>query len=118
MTTAPELGIDYDIGDPDAAPRRRVTLDELRSHRDEIYAIAARYGISNIRVFGSVARGEADDDSDLDLVVTPGPHTSLWSLSGFAVRVEAALGVFTQVVTPDGIKPRMRDRILTEAIAL
>lgn len=118
MTTAPELGINYDLGDADAAPRRRVTLDELRAHRDEIYEIASRYGISNIRAFGSVARGEADEDSDLDLLVTPGPHTSLWGLSGFAVRVEGLLHVFTQVVTPNGIKARMRDRILGEAIEI
>lgn len=41
MTTAPELGINYDVGDPDAAPRRRATLDELRAHRDEIYTTRA-----------------------------------------------------------------------------
>jgi hypothetical protein len=51
------------------APRRRVTLDELRAHRNEIYAIASRYGVSNIRVFGSVARGEADESKDLDLLI-------------------------------------------------
>lgn len=108
----------YDISDPDAAPRRRVTVDELRAHRDEIYAIADKYGVSDVRVFGSVARGEADDSSDLDLIVTPGPRTGLWALTGFALDVEELLDVFTQVVTPNGIKARMRDRILSEAVAI
>ena len=108
----------YEIGDPDAAPRRRVTVDELREHRDEIYAIADKHGVSEVRVFGSVARGEADKDSDLDLIVTPGPRTSLWTLTGFALDIEELLEVFTQVVTPNGIKTRMRDRILSEAVAI
>jgi uncharacterized protein len=54
-------------------PRRRVTLDEVLAHRDEIRAMAARYGLSNIRVFGSVARGKADERSDLDLLVDVEP---------------------------------------------
>jgi uncharacterized protein len=108
----------YDISDPNAAPHRRVTVDELRAHRGEIYAIADKYGVSNVRVFGSVARGEADDDSDLDLIVTPGPTTSLWTLSGFALDIEELLRVFTQVVTPNGIKARFRERVLTEAVTI
>ena len=108
----------YDISDPNAAPRRRVSIDELRARRQEIYAIANKHGVSDVRVFGSVARGEADDDSDLDLIVTPGPKTSLWTLSGFAIDIEDLLRVFTQVVTPNGIKARMRERVLTEAVTI
>lgn len=109
---------EYDISDSDAAPRRRVTVDELRAHRNEIYAIANKYGVSEVRVFGSVARDEADEDSDLDLIVTPGPRTSLWTLTGFALDIERLFAVFTQVVTPNGIKTRMRDRILSEAVEI
>jgi uncharacterized protein len=50
------------------APHRRVTLGEVRAHRDEIYRIAAQRGVRSVRVFGSVARNEADEDSDLDLL--------------------------------------------------
>ena len=51
------------------APRRAVTLDEVRAHRDEFVQLGKRFGVRNIRVFGSVARGEATADSDLDLLV-------------------------------------------------
>jgi uncharacterized protein len=100
------------------APHRRVTLAEVRAHREEIYRIAERYGVSNVRVFGSVARGEADEDSDLDLLVDPGPQCSLFDLTGFALDVQDLVNVFTQVATPNGLKARIRDRVLTEATAL
>ena len=51
------------------APRRAVTMDEVRTHRDAIKRLGERFGVRNIRVFGSVARGEATPDSDLDLLV-------------------------------------------------
>ena len=108
----------YDISDSDAAPRRRVTVDELRDHHDEIYAIAGKYGVSNVRVFGSVARGEAGDDSDLDLVIDVARGHGYFAMAGFALDVEELLGVFTQVVTPNGIKARMRDRVLSEAVPI
>lgn len=98
------------------APHRRVTLAEVRAHRDSIYRAAAEHGIRAVRVFGSVARDDADDDSDLDLLVDVEPHTSLWDLSGFALAIEELLNVFTQVATPNGLKARMRDRILAEAV--
>ncbi|MDA3631161.1 nucleotidyltransferase domain-containing protein [Saccharopolyspora oryzae] len=100
------------------APHRRITLDEVRAHRDEIYRIAEQYGISNIRVFGSVARGEADDDSDLDLLIDVARGSSLWDMSGFALDVEELLNVFTQVATPNGLKERIRDNVLAEAVPI
>src|SRR5512142_3259039 len=65
---------------PDA-PHRRVTPDEVRRHRVEIDEVGRRYGVSNVRVFGSVARGEADDASDLDLLVDAAEGTVLLSLA-------------------------------------
>jgi uncharacterized protein len=97
-------------------PRRAVSLDEVRRHRDEIQAIGARFGIGNVRVFGSVARGTADDHSDLDLLVDVAPGHGYFDLTGFALEVEDLLGVFTQVATPNGLKQRIRDRILAEAL--
>jgi len=107
--------MDVDVVD---APRRRVTLDELRAHRGEIYEIARRYGVSNIRVFGSVARGDADENSDLDLLIDIEFGRSLFDMSGFAIEVEQLSNVFTQVATVPGLKPRIRDRVVTSAVPL
>lgn len=99
-------------------PLRRVTIAELRRRRAELYAAAEANGIDNIRVFGSVARGDADDDSDLDLLVDVAPGRGLFALGAFAFEVQDLLGVFTQVVTVAGLKSRMRDRVLAEAVRL
>lgn len=100
------------------APRRAVTLDEVRAQRDEIVQLGRRFGVRNIRVFGSVARGEATADSDLDLLVDVDRGHGYLDMAGFALGVEDALGVFTQVATPRGLKLRIRDRVLREAVAL
>ncbi|MGH3751371.1 MAG: nucleotidyltransferase family protein [Pseudonocardiaceae bacterium] len=90
------------------APRRKVTLEELRAHRDEIEEIGRRYGVSS-RFFGSVARGDANDNSDLDLLIDASAETGLFDLADFALDVEQLMAVFTQVVTVPGLKPRIRD---------
>lgn len=101
-----------------AAPYRRVTLAEIRAHKDTIAKVGCKYGVSNIRVFGSVARGEADRNSDLDLLVDVAPGHGYFDMAAFALDVEDILGVFTQVATERGLKERMRERILAEAVAL
>jgi predicted nucleotidyltransferase len=100
------------------APRRAVTLDEVRAHREEIVRLGEQFGVRNIRVFGSVARGEATSDSDLDLLVDVERGHGYVDMAGFALGVEDRLGVFTQVATPRGLKLRIRDRVLREAVAL
>jgi uncharacterized protein len=100
------------------APRRAVTLDEVRAQRDKIVELGRRFGVRNIRVFGSVARGEATADSDLDLLVDVDRGHGYLDMAGFALGVEDALGVLTQVATPRGLKLRIRDRVLREAVAL
>src|SRR5215475_11149700 len=62
--------------------------------------------------------GEADDDSDLDLLIDVAPGHGYFDMAGFALDVEALLGVFTQVATENGLKARMRNRIIAEAIAV
>jgi predicted nucleotidyltransferase len=101
-----------------AAPKRAVRLAELRAHRAEINAIADRYGIRNVRVFGSVARDTATADSDLDLLVDVEPGRGYFDLAGFALDVEDLLEVFTQVATPNGLKPRIRATVLADAVPL
>lgn len=100
------------------APHRRITLEEVRAHRDAIERIAAEHGVHTVRVFGSVARGEAEDDSDLDLLVDTHPGTSLWDVTGFALDIEALLNVFTQVSTSSGLKARIREQVVADAVAV
>jgi predicted nucleotidyltransferase len=100
------------------AGRRRVTVAELRTRSAELQRIGERYGISNIRVFGSVARGEAGGDSDLDLLVDVDSGRGYFDMAGFALDVEQLLGVYTEVATVAGLKARIRDRVTAEAIPL
>jgi uncharacterized protein len=86
-------------------PRRAVSLAELRAHRDQIRAIAARYGIRDVRVFGSVARDTATDDRDLDLPVEVEPGHGYLDLTGFALDVEDLLAVFTRWPPSTGSSP-------------
>lgn len=100
------------------APRRPVSLDDVRRHREQIVAIGKRFGVRNIRVFGSVARGDAGAQSDLDLLIDVDPGHGYFDMAGFALEVEDLLGVFTQVATVGGLKVRIRDRVLAEAVAV
>jgi predicted nucleotidyltransferase len=84
-------------------------------HREEILHIAARHGATNVRVFGSVARGTAGPESDLDLLVDAGPDTSPWFPGGLIVDLEDLLGCRVDVATPSTLHRRIRDRVLTEA---
>jgi predicted nucleotidyltransferase len=89
--------------------------EKLASRREEIFRIAARHGARNLRVFGSVARGEADADSDLDLLVDVEPGRSLLDLGGLLMELQELLGCRVDVVTAAGLRERIRDRVLGEA---
>lgn len=98
------------------AASRPPDLDELRSRRDEILKIAARHGVFDIRVFGSVARGDAGDGSDVDFLVDIEKGRSLFDLGGFYADLEDLLACKIDVGTD--VKPRLRDRVLAEAVPL
>ena len=87
----------------------------LDAKRDEIRQIAAKHGARNIRVFGSVARGEAAPDSDFDFLVDAGPITSSWFPAGLIVDLEQILGRRVEVVTEKGLDPLLRENVLREA---
>lgn len=94
-----------------------MTGDErLREQRDEVLRIAAKYGARNVRVFGSLARGEADDQSDIDFLVEMDPGRSLLDLGGLQYELESLLGCPVDVVTVRGLKARIRERVLREAV--
>lgn len=95
------------------------TLETLRAYRNEIQALAQEYGVSNVRIFGSVARNEATADSDIDLLVDQDwTRLSAWGGMGFVVALEDLLGCRVDVATLEELKPRIRDRVLSEAVAL
>jgi predicted nucleotidyltransferase len=90
----------------------------LIDNRDEILRIAAKYGAHDVRVFGSVARGEEREDSDLDLLVEFEAGRSLLDHAGLVLELEALLGRTVDIGTPKGLRIPYRERILSEAVPL
>ena len=90
----------------------------LQENREEILRIAAQHGARNVRVFGSVARGEADEESDIDFLVEMGPDRSLFDRAALFLDLQELLGRKVDVVSDRGIKPRIRERVLHEAVPL
>jgi uncharacterized protein len=90
----------------------------LREKRQEILTIAAKHGAYNVRIFGSVARGEADAASDVDILVELEPGRSLFDLGGVLMDLENLLGCKVDVVTVRGLRKRIRERVLKEAVPL
>lgn len=90
--------------------------ERLREQRNEVLRVAAKYGARNVRVFGSLARGEADERSDIDFLVELDPGRSLLDLGGLQYELESLLGCRVDVVTVRGLKSRIRERVLREAV--
>jgi predicted nucleotidyltransferase len=90
----------------------------LKKHRAEILNLAKRHGARNVRVFGSLARGEGREGSDLDLLVTLGEGRSLLDLVGLKQDLEDLVHRSVDVVTEQALSPYLRERVLSEAIPL
>ncbi len=90
----------------------------LEERRPAILAVADRYGVTNIRIFGSVARREAREDSDLDLLVTFGPTATLLTHAGFQRELSDLLGIRVEVASDQGLRERIRETVLAEAVPL
>lgn len=94
-----------------------MTLEQrLQEKREAILRIAAQHGARNVRVFGSIVRGESDAQSDFDFLVELEPGRSLFDLGGLQYELEALLGGRVDVVTERGLKARIRARVLQEAV--
>ena len=90
----------------------------VRDNREEILRISASHGAHNVRIFGSVARGEAGPDSDVDFLVDMGPEHTPWFPGGLLMDLQDLLGCRVDVVTGDALHWYIRDRVLEEAVPL
>ncbi len=90
----------------------------LKEKREDILRIAANHGARNVRVFGSVVRGEARPDSDVDFLVDMELGRTLLDMGGLLMELRDALGQEVDVVTERGLKTRIRERVLKEAMPL
>jgi len=90
----------------------------LQQKREEILRLCARYGARNVRVFGSLARGESDEMSDIDLIVEFEPGRTLLDHAALWIELQQLLGRKVDVMSERGMKPRVRDRVLREAVPL
>ena len=83
--------------------------------RNAVKAIASRFRVANLRVFGSVLHGTDRDGSDIDLLVDALPGATLFDLGGLQEELEALLGLRVDLLTPADLPPRLRERVLAEA---
>lgn len=95
-----------------------MNLQSLRERREDILRIADKHGARTVRIFGSVARGEEDEASDIDLLVEMEEGRSLLDLGGLLMDLQDLLGCRVDVVTEKGLRERIRARVLKEAVAL
>ena len=96
-----------------------MTLDELRGrYREQILEIAGKRGARNVRVFGSIARGDQRADSDIDLLVDFDPGRSLLDLTGLSLDLERALGRKVDVISSRGLRPRVAAAVMRDAVSL
>lgn len=94
-------------------------LDEsIQAQRETILQIARRHGVGQVRVFGSVARGEATESSDLDLLIDVTGPTTPWFPGGLVAELESLLGCRVDVVETNALRKELRDRVLQEATPL
>jgi predicted nucleotidyltransferase len=93
-------------------------VDLIQSKREQILRLARSHGVTGVRVFGSMARGDAGPASDVDLLVEVGAEPSAWFPGGLVAELEELLGRRVQVITERGLDALLRDRVLQEAVRL
>ena len=90
----------------------------IETHRAELLALASKRGVTRVRVFGSMSRGDNNDNSDVDLLVSLAPGTSALALGGLLLDAQDLLGRRVDVVTEASLHPALRDRVMALAIPL
>jgi predicted nucleotidyltransferase len=95
-----------------------ITRQSIHGQREVILKIARRYGASNVRIIGSVARGDATDTSDVDLIVRFEPGRSLLDHGGLVMDLRELLGERVDVIDEEAMRPRFRNHVEKEAIPL
>ena len=90
----------------------------IAAHRVELLALARRRGVTGVRVFGSMSRGDGSDNSDFDLLVTLAPGTSALALGGLLLDAQELLGRRVDIVTEAGLHHALRDRVMASAVPL
>lgn len=93
-------------------------VELVRSKREQILGLAKRHGVTHVRVFGSMARGDAGPQSDVDLLVDVGGDPGPWFPGGLVADLEELLGRPVQVVTERALDDLLRERVLREAVPL
>lgn len=96
----------------------RLTVRDLRKRRRAILRVAERHGATSVRIFGSVARGESNTESDIDLLVRLRPGSTLLDQAAILVELTDLLGRDVDVVTEEGLRDRIREEVLREAVPL
>ncbi len=97
-----------------------ITFEDIRAKREDILRIAEERGLTNIRVFGSIARGDATEDSDIDFLVSYMPESGKgWEVYGFPIEMEKMFGVSkVDMVFDSNLYPIFKERVLSEAVEL
>jgi predicted nucleotidyltransferase len=95
-----------------------ITCQDILKKREAILEIAKRYGAHDVRIFGSVARGEAGEDSDLDLIVRFDPGRSLLDHGGLVMDLRELLGIKVDVIDEEAMRDRFRKCVMTQAVPL
>ena len=96
-----------------------MTIEELRrSKKQDILRIAANYGVTNVRVFGSIARGESGPSSDIDFLVDLAPDRTLMDLGGLLMDLRSLLHQPVDVATERMLRPKVLDQALRDAVSL
>ncbi len=90
----------------------------VKKNREKILEIATKNGAYNVRIFGSVARGDTNEKSDIDFLIDMEPDRSLFDVGGLLMDLQDLLGCKVDIVTTKGLRPSIRDEVLQEAIPL